>query len=115
MIITVKQIMEWGPCDEYSEDRVASLVGDGMTPRDILDLKIPLEDRLWVVARTDVVELKDLLRLARVCARIVLPIFEQSYPGDKRPRRALYAAAAAAGRDYAAKLEKVIKLYFLRN
>lgn len=47
--ITAEQVLAWGPC--YAKSRVRELVGDGLTPREILDLDIPPADRLWVFLR----------------------------------------------------------------
>ena len=53
--ITVKQIMAWGPCEEYTESRVQELIGRGKTPFEILGLNIPLQDRLWVLLHKEII------------------------------------------------------------
>ena len=62
--ITVKEIMSWSPCSEYTELRVKELIGRGKTPLEICDLKIPAEDRFWVVLRNEVIPENDLHELA---------------------------------------------------
>jgi hypothetical protein len=63
MKITVKQIMDWEPCEEYPESRVIELVGDGKTPLEICDLDIPAEDKLWVLFRPEFIPEKILTEL----------------------------------------------------
>ncbi len=49
--IRVDAIIGAGPCEEYTRDRVADLWDgrDGLTPREISELCIPVEDRLWAL------------------------------------------------------------------
>jgi hypothetical protein len=53
--ITVKQIMAWGPCEEYTESRVQELIGCGKTPFEILGLNISLQDRFWVLLHKEII------------------------------------------------------------
>ena len=53
--ITVKQIITWGPCAEYTESRVQELIGRGKTPFEILGLNIPLQDRFWVLLHKEII------------------------------------------------------------
>ena len=55
MIITTEQIMAWSSCDRYNESIVSDLIGDGKTPLEIAELEITIEDRLWVLLRTDII------------------------------------------------------------
>ena len=55
MIITTEQIMSWSSCDRYNESIVSDLIGDGKTPLEIAELEITIEDRLWVLLRTDII------------------------------------------------------------
>ena len=64
MIITTEQIMLWNPCDRYNEGIVSDLIGAGKTPIEIAELGIPVEDRLWVLLRNDVIPEMDLHSLA---------------------------------------------------
>jgi hypothetical protein len=38
-----------GPCDDYTRERVAEIVGDGITAEQCARLDIPIEDRLWAI------------------------------------------------------------------
>ena len=51
--VTVAQVMSWKPCDDYSEAIIRKLFGthDVLTWDQILDLRIPWRDRLWVFLR----------------------------------------------------------------
>ena len=65
MKITVKKIMSWNPCEEnYDEARVKELIGNGKTPLEICNLKIPAEDRLWVFLRSEMIPENDLHEMA---------------------------------------------------
>jgi hypothetical protein len=64
MIITVDQIISWCPCKEWPRERIAEVVGDGLTPLQICDLDISVEDRLWVLLRPEVIPEKALHLLA---------------------------------------------------
>ena len=46
-IYTVEDVMDWPPCPEYPEERVRELLGDGLTIEQILNLDIPVQDRVW--------------------------------------------------------------------
>jgi hypothetical protein len=46
-IKTVDDIMAERPCDDYTREVVAELVGDGITAVQCAALDIPLSDRLW--------------------------------------------------------------------
>ena len=48
---TPQQVMDTGPCDEYDLDRITGLWAgrDALTAREISDLDIPTEDRLWAL------------------------------------------------------------------
>jgi hypothetical protein len=47
--VTVDAVMAAEPCHEYPRERVEALVGDGLTPREVAGLDIPVEDRLWTL------------------------------------------------------------------
>ena len=50
MIITVKKIMSWGPCQpDYPEEKIRGIIGDGKTLLEICDLNIPIEDKIWIL------------------------------------------------------------------
>ena len=89
--ITTEIIMSHRPCDDYPESRVKSLIGNGKTPLEILDLLIPSRDRIWVLTRHGVLPDQILHEFALLCAESVLHIYEGRYPDDRRPRNAMIA------------------------
>ena len=82
--ITVSQIMTWNPCPDYTEGRVRELIGDGLTPEQILDLPIPAEDRIWVMFHEEIIPRRDLGLLACDLAAGVLSFWLAHYPTDAR-------------------------------
>jgi len=66
----VSDVIAWEPCKGYTEERIRALWGDreSLTALDILDLRIPAEDRLWAVLREDVIDARTLRRFACACA-----------------------------------------------
>jgi hypothetical protein len=54
MKITAEQIISWEPCDNYPEDLIHELVGDGVTVEQILETdKIPTADKIWLLTRKE--------------------------------------------------------------
>jgi len=49
MIITANDVLSWRPCPDYTEARVRELMGTGLTPAQVSELPIPVEDRFWVL------------------------------------------------------------------
>jgi hypothetical protein len=49
IVKTVDDIMAAEPCDDYTREMVAELVGDGITAAQCARLDIPIEDRLWAI------------------------------------------------------------------
>lgn len=90
--LTVLDIMQMRPC--YGHDRVKELWAgrESLTPLEILNLNIPIADRLWAVMHHDVIGRRTCRILACDFASHVLPIFERDVPGDMRPRRAIETA-----------------------
>ena len=50
MIITADDVLSWHPCPDYTAARVRELMGTGLTPAQVSELPIPVEDRFWVFA-----------------------------------------------------------------
>jgi hypothetical protein len=66
---TVEGVLDWNPCDRYAEDDGAllrHLLGtEGLTALEIADLaEVPVEDRLWVLLRVDILPVRELRLLA---------------------------------------------------
>ncbi len=100
-LITVKDIMAWSPCGQYSQSRVETLIGSGKTPVEILALDIPLKDRLWAILRKEVFPGVSLRLIACDLGEAVLPIWE-NWAKDHvpehldAPRRAIETAVLYA-------------------
>ena len=59
---------------------------------DVLKSDIPLKDKSWFLCRKCELTKDQNVFIAIECANIVLHIFEDKYPEDKRPRKAIEAA-----------------------
>ena len=101
MKMTIEQIRDdWGACywdDEEEPHELASWVEENLpaTPLQIARWDdIPVQDRLWVLLREEIIPAHELHELACRFAESVLHMFEDRYPDDKRPRRAIEAKRA---------------------
>jgi len=94
--VTVDEVMAWQPCPHYSGARVKQLFAgrERLTAEDIAALKIPAPDRFWALLHHEFLTDEQMHLLACNIAEDVLPIFEQEYPNDDRPRRAIEAKRA---------------------
>jgi MoxR-like ATPase len=98
--VTVDEVMDWGPCDSYPRERVEELwAGLNLTALEILDLKVPGEDRLWAVLRNEFFTDAELRELACDYAESVIGYYEREFPGDDRPRNAIRVARRFARGD----------------
>jgi hypothetical protein len=93
-IVTIDQVMAWGPCKPYTRERVTELFngGDMLTAWDISVLDIPIEDRIWALLHSEFFTDSDLRLIACAFAERILPIYERKYPGDYRPRETIRVA-----------------------
>lgn len=92
--ITPENILSWGPCEDYTESCIRAIYGarPSLSPAEVLDLDIPVPDRLWAVLRPEVLGYHDLrLAVCDIAAR-TLPLYEAQYSGDDRPRHAIETA-----------------------
>jgi len=94
--VTVKQIMEWDPCEGYTEEVVKGLFSGRiyLNAKQILDLDISIADKFWAVLREELIPAEILYEFGCQCAERVLPIWEEKYPDDDRPRKAIEAKRA---------------------
>lgn len=109
MKVTVEQIMSWRPCPGYPETRVRDLVGEGLTPRQIMKLEISPKDKVWVCSRPDVMGVGLYAALANIVERVltcernsgqepdsrswaVVPLLRRIASGEDVPRVELDAA-----------------------
>ena len=110
---TLTEIREHSPCTSGWSKLLKSL---GKTHADDEPLALEhildsngLDDALWALRAVKGHD-KDLRLFACQCARLVLPIYEEKYPEDNRPRKAIEAAEKfALGRIDEAELEKAAR------
>jgi len=92
---TVQNILDFNPCSEYTEEKIAQLfkaVGckKYVTVGKLFEANIPHEDFLWLILRPEFIPEKQLHEIAIWCAeKIAMPIWEKYYPDDKRPQNAI--------------------------
>ena len=96
--MTVDGIMNLGPCDEYTRERMEELRKTqcgrrkNITMKDILTSEVPPEDKLWLVLRNEFLTDAELQEIAIWCwEKIARPIWEKHYPDDKSPHNAIRA------------------------
>jgi hypothetical protein len=117
--VTVDDIMSFGPCKEYTREKVEALCGrrKKITALDVLKEDIHNVDKGWLILRPELMEDTDLHAIGLYAAsKIALPIWLKYYPDDNRPAEAIrikklwlkgkatdveLAAARAAARDAA--------------
>lgn len=92
---SVQDILNFNPCDEYTEEKIYELfksVGckKYITIDKLFKVNIPHDDFFWLILRTDFIPEKELHMIAIWCfERIAQPIWEKYYPDDKRPQEAI--------------------------
>jgi hypothetical protein len=92
--VTIEDIMSWGPCDTYPRERIKKLMGRKkyVTLNDIWKAKLDEPyDYFWLILREEFISERNLHKIAIYAAKLVLPIFEEKYPDDKRLRQAIEA------------------------
>lgn len=94
--VTVDQVLEWKPCDGYDRVRLEELFAgrEVVSALDILNMPISADDKLWAALRIDLIEENSLHLLACDFAEVVLPLWEEKYPDDDRPRAVIEAKRA---------------------
>jgi hypothetical protein len=98
-IITIKDIDNWGACcreddERYNDTRLKKLLRGrkGLTVDEVLRMRIPPEDRLWVVLREELIRPEILHEFACQCAEWILNKRErEGYKIDTRSRAAIQA------------------------
>ena len=90
--VTTEYVMLLEPCSEYTRERVSELLGDGLTPLQVIDLDIPAPDHLWVVLREPWISKRSARLLACRWAESVLSVYESVHPGDTRLRGVIETA-----------------------
>ena len=99
MKTTLNKLKAAGACTERYKVLLTALGKTEADDEELTILKIietnGIEDAIWAL-RTVEGKDKELRLFAADCAEMVLPIYENQYPNDDRPRKAIQAA-----RDYA--------------
>ena len=80
LTVTVEQFLEFNPC--YEEEKIREIAGSKKewSALDILDLDIPVEDRLWAVLRKELIEAPILHEFACRCAEDALKLIDNPDP-----------------------------------
>jgi hypothetical protein len=79
----------------YSRDQVNALSfinNETITLKDMLTSELPLKDKFWWLCKKCELTKDENVLIAIKCAKIVLHLFEEKYPNDDRPRKAILAA-----------------------
>jgi hypothetical protein len=80
--ITIKDVLGWDPCEEYTEERITKLFAgrESLTVADILELDIPWNDKLWAVSREELIPAPILHEFACRCAEEALTLVDNPDP-----------------------------------
>jgi hypothetical protein len=94
--ITVDTIMSWGPCGNYTRERIEDMRKDIcgrrklITAQDILDAPISDRNKSWVLLHVEFIPERQLHNIAIWCwDKIARPVWEKYYPNDRRPHEAI--------------------------
>ncbi len=63
-----------------------------ITLKDMLTSELPLKDKFWWLCRKCELTQDENVLIAIKCAKVVLHLFEDKYPDDDRPRKAILVA-----------------------
>ena len=90
---TKKYILSNRGC--YSREQVLALSfinKNAITLKDFLTSELPIKDKFWWLCKKCELTKDENVLIAIQCAKIVLHLFENKYPDDTRPRKAIEAA-----------------------
>jgi hypothetical protein len=91
MQITKNSISALNPCKDRFDNFVKFYGSKTLTKGQLMGLKnITQNDKMWVAFK--MMDEKSVKLCAIEIAKLVLPIFEEKYPNDLRPRKAIEAA-----------------------
>ena len=67
--VTVDQVMSWLPCEDYTRERVEELFAgrEALSAMEILELDIPVGDKLWAVLREELIPAETLYEFGCRC------------------------------------------------
>ena len=97
LILTKQKLIEWEHCYSAEDfERVTDVIfakSASVSVREFLELDLKIfnnpEDLFWVVLRDELLPEKLLQEVGLFCAEKALPLFENEYPGDMRPREVI--------------------------
>jgi len=92
-IFTKQEMLQLKGC--YSKEdlnRCSFMNQPEITLESILNSEIPLKDKSWFIRNSIGLTDKELREFAIGCALVVLPIYENKYPNNNAPRKAIGAA-----------------------
>ncbi len=99
-MINTKVIKDLNPCQDRLDNWIKFYDNKDFTYAQFLGLKnITQEDKMWVCFR--VMDPKLLGKCSADIAELALPIWEEAYPNDPRPRQAIEAARSGINAAYA--------------
>jgi len=74
--ISADDVIGWNPCGGYTHDRIRELLPEPVAPLDVCDLRrfrgVSVEDRLWVLLRSEILGERELRLFACGCAERAL-------------------------------------------
>jgi hypothetical protein len=73
-------------------DKCSFMVKDNISIIEILDSEIPFKDKSWFIINSIGLTNLEKSQFAIGCALVVLPIYENKYPDNDAPRKAIEAA-----------------------
>jgi hypothetical protein len=90
--ITARWLKKMGACSSKEDNKRAEKIGDVRGVVKELLKSNRFNDAVWLITRK--LDRMECIRYALYCAKKVLPMFEEKYPDDNRPREAVRAAQA---------------------
>lgn len=90
--INIELIKSFNPCQDGLDNFIKHHKDFSGSELELLELdNVSVSDKLWLLLRKEFIPENDLHELACKFAESVLHIFEDEYPNDKRPRKAIEA------------------------
>lgn len=78
MKIKLTDILSWGPHEDFTEDRIRSLIGgDEIDALDALDMDVSIRDRMWVVMREEVIGYDQLIDFKKSLVQSVVHFVDE--------------------------------------
>ena len=98
LTVTVDQVMAWGPCDDYTHERVEELFAgrEALSAMDITELDIPAKDIIWALLREELVPADTLHKFTCRCDEAEADAAWDESVADSAAWAAVMAAARVA-------------------